>query len=291
MHNMLEGRTAIVTGASRGIGRAIAELFAEEGAHVVLTARGEKQLDAVVAAIVDAGGSAIGVTADSTDPNAPTLVFERAVAEFGQVDIMVNNAGSGDMVAIEEATDEHFAQIVDLNLTGVFRFSREAVRHFIPRNEGRLINVSSVNGTLPICGVAYTSTKGAVNTLTKNIAIRLSSSNIRANLIAPGVADTDAAAAWAAGEQEGGDVMLEFSDKYTNTSVPMTEPRDQAYAALYLASEMGRAVAGQIIQVDNGQVDAGSAGQLGDIGIGRRNVTVPRRRDALLTATGRVRAP
>jgi 3-oxoacyl-[acyl-carrier protein] reductase len=157
------------------------------------------------------------------------------------------------MVAIEEASDEHFAKIVELNLLGVFRYSREAVRHFLPRGEGRLINVSSVNATLPICGVAYTSTKGGVNTMTKNIAIRLSGTNIRANVIAPGVTDTEAAAAWAAGEQEGGDVMLEFSEKYTNTTVQMTSPRDQAYAALYLASEMGNAVTGQVIQVDNGQ--------------------------------------
>lgn len=253
MKQLLEGQTAIVTGASKGIGLAIAELFAEEGANVVLTARGQPLLDEVVARINAAGGGkAIGIVADSADQAAPKTVFEQAIAEFGQVDIMVNNAGSGDMVAIEEATDDHFAKIVELNLTGVFRFCREAVQHFMPRNEGRIINISSVNGTLPICGVAYTSTKGGVNIMTKNIAIRLSGTKIRCNAIAPGVTDTEAAAAWAAGEQEGGDVMLEFSDKYTNTSVPMTEPRDQAYAALYLASEMGKAVTGQIIQVDNG---------------------------------------
>lgn len=190
--------------------------------------------------------------ADSTDPAAPKRVFEEAIDTYGKVDVMVNNAGSGDMVAIEEASDDHFAKIVELNLVGVFRFCREAVQHFMPRNEGRIINISSVNAILPICGVAYTSTKGAVNTMTKNIAIRLSGTKIRCNAIAPGVTDTEAAAAWAAGEQEGGAVMLEFSDKYVNTTVPMTEPRDQAYAALYLASEMGKAVTGQVIQVDNG---------------------------------------
>lgn len=252
MHKLLEGKTAIVTGASKGIGRAIAELFAEEGAKVVLTARGKPLLDEVVESIRKAGGSAIGIVADSSDPAAPKRVFEEAIAAFGHVDVMVNNAGSGDMVAIEEASDEHFAKITELNLVGVFRYCREAVRHFMPRNEGRIINISSVNGTLPICGVAYTSTKGAVNTMTKNIAIRLSGTKIRCNAIAPGVTDTEAAAAWAAGEQEGGSVMLEFSDKYANTTVPMTEPRDQAYAALYLASEMGKAVTGQVIQVDNG---------------------------------------
>lgn len=121
---LLGGKTAIVTGASKGIGRAIAELFAEEGANVVLTARGKELLDEVVAGITAAGGSAVGIAADSTDPEAPARVFGQAISQFGQVDIMVNNAGSGDMVSIEEATDEHFARIVELNLTGVFRYCR-----------------------------------------------------------------------------------------------------------------------------------------------------------------------
>ncbi|SOC00186.1 NAD(P)-dependent dehydrogenase (short-subunit alcohol dehydrogenase family) [Rhodobacter sp. JA431] len=253
MQKMLEGKTAIVTGASRGIGNAIATLFAEEGANVVITARHEKGVNDAVAAIKAAGGSAIGLVADSADPEAPARVFKAAIETFGQVDIMVNNAGVGEMYAVEKTTDDHFEKIMGINLVGPFRYCREAVNHMMPRGEGRIINISSVNGILPICGVAYTSTKGAINTMTKNIAIRLSGTKIRVNAIAPGVTDTDAARAWAAGEQEGGGEMLEFSDKYTNTTVPSTDPRDQAYAALYLASEMGRAVTGQVIQVDNGQ--------------------------------------
>lgn len=251
-NEILAGRTAVVTGASKGIGKAIAELFATEGANVVLTARGKGTLDETVEAINAAGGTAIGIPADSTDPAAPAAVFAEAIRTYGQVDILVNNAGSGDMVSIEEATDEHFAKIVELNLTGVFRYCREAAQHFMPRGTGAIVNVSSVNATLPICGVAYTSTKGAVNTMTKNLAIRFSGTGIRCNAIAPGVTDTDAAAAWAAGEQEGGSVMLEFSDKYANLTVPITRPIDQAYAALYLASDMGAAVTGQVLQVDNG---------------------------------------
>ena len=253
MKQLLSGKTAVITGASKGIGFAIAELFSEEGANVVLTARGKEGLDKAVDAIEAKGGKAIGVVADSADRDAPAKVFKQAIDAFGQVDIMVNNAGVGEMYAVEKTTDDHFDDIMQINLAGPFRYCREAINHMMPRNEGRIINVSSVNGTKPICGVAYTTTKGGINTMTLNIAIRLSGTNIRCNAIAPGVTDTDAARAWAAGEQEGGGEMLEFSDKYTNTTVPSTEPIDQAYAALYLASDMGRAVTGQVIQVDNGQ--------------------------------------
>ena len=250
---MLEGQTAIVTGATKGIGRAIAELYLQEGANVVITARDQEDIDQAVAEMSKDGQRVIGIVGDNADPDAPERVFEKAIETFGQVDIMVNNAGVGEMYAIEKTSTEHFDEILQINLAGPFRFCREAVKHMMPRNEGRIINVSSVNGTTPICGVAYTSTKGGINTMTLNIAMRLSGTKIRCNAIAPGVTDTDAARAWAAGEQEGGGEMLEFSDKYTNTSVPSTQPIDQAYAALYLASEMGRAVTGQDIQVDNGQ--------------------------------------
>jgi 3-oxoacyl-[acyl-carrier protein] reductase len=252
MPALLEGKTAIVTGASKGIGRAIAELFTQEGASVVLTARGKGTLDDAVDEINANGGNAIGVVADSADPTAPERVFTKAIEEFGQVDILVNNAGFGEMVPIEEATDEHFEEVMAINLFGVFRYCRQAAQHFMPRGTGVIINVSSVNGTLPVNGVAYTTSKGAVNTMTRNIAIRFSGTGIRCNAIAPGVTETDAAAAWASGEQVGGAKMLEFAEKYVNLSVPSTLPLDQANAALYLASDMGRAVTGQILQVDNG---------------------------------------
>ena len=122
----------------------------------------------------------------------------------------------------------------------------------MPRGTGAIVNVSSVNGTLPVNGVAYTTSKGAVNTMTRNIAIRLSGTAIRCNAIAPGVTDTDAAAAWSSGQQVGGSKMLEFAEKYVNMTVPITRPIDQANAALYLASDMGRCVTGQVLQVDNG---------------------------------------
>ncbi|RJT07102.1 SDR family NAD(P)-dependent oxidoreductase [Halococcus sp. IIIV-5B] len=249
---LLNGKTAIITGASKGIGKAIGELFANEGASVVLTARNEETLSETVDGITADGGEAIGVVADAADPSSPEMVFNRAVEEFGQVDIMVNNAGFGEMVSIEETTDEHFEEVLGVNLFGVFRHSREAVQHFLPRDEGVIINVSSVNGNTPVNGVSYTTSKGAVNTMTRNLAMRFAGTGIRCNAIAPGVTETDAAEAWKNGEQEGGDEMMEVTEKYVNLDVPETKPLDQAYAALYLASDMGKAVSGQILQIDNG---------------------------------------
>lgn len=252
MKQLLAGKTAIVTGASKGIGLATAQLFAQHGANVVLTARRQAELDEAVAGIAAAGGKAIGVLADSADPQAPKRVFGKAIETFGQVDIMVNNAGYGDMSSIEETSDEHFEEVVQVNYVGVFRFCREAIQHFMPRNEGVIVNVSSVNGSLPVCCVAYTSTKGAVNTMTKNIAIRFSGTGIRCNAVAPGETDTPMARAWAAGELPGGSKMLKYSGLYVNTEVKGTQPIDQANAILYLASDMGRAVTGRVLTVDNG---------------------------------------
>jgi 3-oxoacyl-[acyl-carrier protein] reductase len=252
MQQLLEGKTAVITGASKGIGKAISQLFAEEGASVVLTARGKGALDETVNKITASGKKAIGIVADSSDPATPQQVFTAAIDEFGKVDIMVNNAGFGDMVPIEEASDEHFENVMEINLFGVFRYSREAIRHFMPRGSGVILNVSSVNGARPVLGAAYTTSKAAVNTLTKNIAIRFSGTKIRCNAIAPGQTETDMDAARERGDLPGGSKMMEFAEKYVNMAVPSTKPLDQANAALYLASDMGAAVTGHVLQVDNG---------------------------------------
>jgi 3-oxoacyl-[acyl-carrier protein] reductase len=168
------------------------------------------------------------------------------------VDILVNNAGYGDMSSIEETSDEHFEMVVQINYVGVFRFCREAFQHFIPRNEGVIVNVTFVNGELPVCGVTYTSTKGAVNMMTKNIAIRFAGTRTRCNAVAPGVTETPMAQFWAAGKLQGGSKMLKYSDLYTNTELPSTQPIDQANAILYLASDMSKAVTGRVLTMDNG---------------------------------------
>ena len=249
---MLEGKTAIITGASYGMGQTMAELFAEEGANVVLTARGQEKLDKAVEEIRAKGGNAVGVVADVCSTEDTKEVIETAIREFGDLDILINNAGIGEQKMIDETDDEWMRYVMDTNLGGPMRYIREALKVFLPKNDGVIINISSVNGTRPFCGATYTSTKGALNTLTKNVAMRLVDTNIRCNAVAPGATVTPAHLANKAGEQPGGAKMLEYSGHYVYFPGPECDPMDQAYACLYLASKMGKAVRGQVIQVCNG---------------------------------------
>ena len=208
---MLKDKVTVITGASYGMGRTMAELFAEEGAAVVITARHQDQLDEVVEGIRAKGGKAVGVVADVCSTEDTKKVFDTALKEFGDVDILINNAGIGEQKLIDETDDDWMMYVMNTNLGGPMRYIREALKIFLPQNDGVIINVSSVNGTRPFCGATYTSTKGALNTLTKNVAMRLVDTNIRCNAIAPGATITPAHLANKAGEQPGGDKMLQYS--------------------------------------------------------------------------------
>ncbi|WP_024737469.1 SDR family NAD(P)-dependent oxidoreductase [Enterocloster asparagiformis] len=249
---MLKGKVALITGASYGMGQTMAELFAEEGAAVALTARGRETLDSVVEGIREKGGRAIGVTADVCSKEDTRRVFEETVKAFGTLDILINNAGIGEQKMIDETEDDWMLYVMNTNLGGPMRYIKEALKIFLPKNDGVIINISSVNGARPFCGATYTSTKGALNTLTKNVAMRLVDTNIRCNAVAPGATVTPAHLANKKGEQPGGAKMLEYSGHYVYFPGPECDPMDQAYACLYLASKMGRHVKGQVLQVCNG---------------------------------------
>ena len=249
---MLKDKVAVITGASYGMGQTMAELFAEEGAAVILTARGKEKLDAVVNSIRAKGGKAAGVVADVCSTEDTRRVFDTALQEFGDVDILINNAGIGEQKMIDETDDDRMLYVMNTNLGGPMRYIREALKIFLPKNDEVIINVSSVNGTRPFCGATYTSTKGALNTLTKNVAMRLIDTNIRCNAVAPGATVTPAHLANKKGEQPGGAEMLKYSGHYVYFPGPECDPIDQAYACLYLASKMGRHVKGQVLQVCNG---------------------------------------
>lgn len=249
---MLAGKVALITGASYGMGRTIASVFAEEGAKLVLTARNKEQLDSIVEEIRAKGCSALGIAADVTSAEDTRNVFQAAINEYGTLDILINNAGIGEQKCIDELDDEWLDHVLQTNLGGPVRYIREALKIFMPKNDGVIINISSVNGERPFCGAAYTASKGAINTLTKNVAMRLIDTNIRCNAVAPGATVTPAHLTNKAGGQPGGAKMLEYSKHFVYFPGPECEALDQAYACLYLASKMGKTVKGQVLQVCNG---------------------------------------
>ena len=171
---MLKGKVALITGASYGMGQTMAELFAEEGAAVALTARGRKKLDSVVEGIREKGGRAIGVTADVCSKEDTRRVFEEMVKAFGTLDILINNAGIGEQKMIDETEDDWMLYVMNTNLGGPMRYIKEALKIFLPKNDGVIINISSVNGARPFCGATYTSTKGALySTIMRAVRSRL----------------------------------------------------------------------------------------------------------------------
>jgi NAD(P)-dependent dehydrogenase (short-subunit alcohol dehydrogenase family) len=269
---MLEGKTAIVTGGSKGIGQGIAELYAQEGANVVITARGKNDLDAEVEKITRAGGKATGIVADQRNPESVNNVFQTTLATYGDFDILVINAGVGENIKIEATPNELFDEIYEINMKGPFMYAREAVKHFLPKKDGSIIMISSVNGIRPLCGVSYCTSKGALNMMAKQIAMNLVGTGVRINTICPGYTITPLS-----GKQErtnGGAIPTAGTDydpmnlddrmnppedvstrpillSRSVRGLP-TYPIDQAYAALFFGSDMSKCVNGQIISVDNG---------------------------------------
>lgn len=249
---MLEGKVAIVSGASYGMGQTMAELFASEGAKVIMTARGKEKLDEAVSQARAKGYEVSGVVADNKNLDDVKNVIQTTLDVYGDLDILINNAAIGEQRMIDETDDEWLEHVYQTNVFGPFRFIREALKVLLPKNEGCIINISSVNGERPFCGAAYTSSKGAINTLTKNVAMRLIDTNIRINAVAPGATVTPAHLANKAGEQPGGARMLEYSKHFVYFPGPECDPADQANACLFLASDLGRHVKGQVLQVCNG---------------------------------------
>jgi 3-oxoacyl-[acyl-carrier protein] reductase len=197
----LSGKTALVTGASRGIGAAIAKRLAADGANVAITyARGADAAAEVVKAIEAAGGKAIAIQADATDPKAVGAAVERAVAAFGRLDILVNNAGTAIPKPFEETTLEEMDQLIGLNLRGVFIATQAALKHL--GEGGRIINIGSCVGERMMTPglVAYSATKGAVKMFTQGLSREVGPRGITVNTIQPGPIDTDlnpAAGDWA----------------------------------------------------------------------------------------------
>jgi NAD(P)-dependent dehydrogenase (short-subunit alcohol dehydrogenase family) len=183
----LDGKVAIVTGASGGIGRAIAEAFAAEGARVVLAARSTDKLDELARSIAAAGGTALAVTTDVTREDEVARLFARTIDAYGTLDVLVNNAGMADHTPTDELPLSTWQAVVDLNLTGPFLCSREALRIMKPRGKGRIINLGSISAKVPReNAVAYTATKFGLEGMTRSVALDARKHGIAVSIVHPG---------------------------------------------------------------------------------------------------------
>ncbi|NLB33718.1 MAG: glucose 1-dehydrogenase [Tissierellia bacterium] len=248
----LKGKTAVVTGASSGMGREIAYYFAKEGANVIAVARRAERLNELVEQTKDFDGKIVAFSADITDKEKVEEMVDEAVKLFGKMDIIVNNAGiMDDMSGVGDVSDEMFDKVFDLNVKAALYAMRKAVKHFEEVGGGVIINIASVGGLYGgVAGATYTASKHAVVGLTKNTAYMYAMKNIRCNAICPGAIATEIG-------------NSEFMKKINQEGAARTgiglslNPRfgqasEIATAAVFLASDDASFVNGQCIAVDGG---------------------------------------
>ncbi|WP_315273422.1 3-oxoacyl-[acyl-carrier-protein] reductase [Selenomonas sputigena] len=245
---LLDGKTALVTGASRGIGRAIALCLAAEGARVAINYAGNvKAAEEVKASVEAAGGTAILCQADIADSAAVEAMIADVVKEFGAIDILVNNAGITRDTLLMRMKDEDFAKVLDTNLKGVFYCTKAVSKLMMKKRSGRIVNMASVVGLVGNAGQTnYAAAKAGVIGFSKSAAKELASRGITVNVVAPGFIGTDMTAG-----------LPESVKEKMLTDIPlgrMGEPEDVANAVLFLASDQASYITGQVVNVDGGMV-------------------------------------
>lgn len=248
MSKHLSGQVAIVTGASKGIGAAIARRLAGEGASVVVNYSSSKEgADRVVTEIAAKGGKAIAVGANLSKPAEIQKLFEEAHKAYGRLDILVNNAGIYDFLPLENITAEHFHKQFDVNVLGLLLASQAAAKRFGPEG-GSIINISSVVSTLaPPGGAVYSATKAAVDAVTKSLAKELGPRRIRVNSINPGMVETEG---WRSTGIEGSDMHKQVLSQTPLGRIGV--PDDIAGAAAFLASRDASWLTGETLFVSGG---------------------------------------
>ena len=256
----LEGKVCVITGASSGIGAKAAEMFAKEGAKVILAARRESRLDAMVKLITEAGGEAHSVPTDITVKEQVEALIAKTLELYDHIDVLVNDAGAIEpgLHPVDAFTDEELDRIVETNLKGTLYVTRAVSQVFRKQGYGNLITMSSVSAVTGCGAAVYTATKGALIALTKHVALRFADRKptVRANCVCPGSVWTDMTRGELAAQKAGYiPEALEFNDsinKHACGDVGISRTVDIANVLLFLASDESICVNGQVITVDCG---------------------------------------
>ena len=246
--DLLNQKVALITGASRGIGRAIAKRFAEEGAHVAFTylSSVEKGL-ALEEELRAFGGTVKGYRSDASDYKAAEDLIAAVIADFGTVDVLVNNAGITKDGLLMRMSEEQWDSVITVNLKSVFNLTKAVIKPMMKARSGSIINLTSVVGIRGNAGQAnYAASKAGIIGFTKSVALELGSRNVRSNAIAPGFIETEMT-----GE------MNEKAVEEWKQQIPLKrggQPEEVADACVFLASDLSRYITGQVLQVDGGML-------------------------------------
>lgn len=245
---LLDGQVVLVTGGSRGIGRAVALACAREGAHVVINYAGNvKAAQSVVEEISDMGRKCLAVQADVSKASDVERLVEESLADFGKIDVLVNNAGITRDGLLMRMKEEDWDAVLETNLKGIYLCTKAVTKGMMKQRSGRIINMTSVVGVMGNTGQAnYAAAKAGVIGFTKSMAKELASRNINVNAVAPGFIHSDMTS-----------VLPENVQKAMTDAIPlarMGEPEEVADAVLFLASKASRYITGQVLHVDGGMV-------------------------------------
>ncbi len=243
----LDDKVAVVTGAGRGIGQAIALAFAECGAHVVCSARSQNEIEASAERVRGFGRRALAVPCDVNERAQLEALVAETMREFGRIDILVNNAGGWPPKPALQTSEKYFEQALRFNVTSAFLLSRFVIPHMLERDGGTIVNISSAAGRIPMSGfVAYGTSKAALSFMTRELALEFAP-RVRVNAIAVGSVETSA--------------LAPFLDDELRAKMEALTPmrrlgtvEDIALAALYLASPAGSYVTGKVLEVDGGLI-------------------------------------